>query len=252
MVFIGCLNYNNPQRNQNMRRQFQKCGIEEISHFYPGCSFDDPRIKALPNVSDHTKKCWSCMFGHLDMMQDFLLYSTDDYMICCEDDIMLDEAFKMKLDDIIPTIREKELDLILLGYLISYPILSEYNTNEFRYCGKHAYVDLENGEKIDYRFYEYGFEIWGTQMYMVSRSYAELLVYKYADGRWLMENYGKAQFSADWILTKESPTRQLIYPMLAIEDGKSEYEHEGQAEFHRLSHSVHVCANPIIHYLEEF
>jgi len=254
MVFIGCLNYNNQERYDIMIRQFEQCGMSEKSHFYSGCKLSDSRIQSLadiyPDINNHTKKCWSCMFGHLDMMRDFVQSSTEDYMICCEDDIILDRDFKNKLDDLMITVREKNIDLLLLGYLITYPILSEQDTNEFRYRGKHIYVDLEIGEKIDYRFYEYGFEIWGTQMYMVSRSYAEKMVQQYADGIWLLENYGKAQFSADWILTKESPSRQLIYPMLAIEDGKTTYEHEGQSEFHRLSHSVHICANRNINYID--
>jgi len=251
---IYVLNYKNQERQMIMDNQFKICGLDPI--FHPGCSFDDSRIQSLanqyPNITDHTKKCWSCMFGHLDMMRDYLDNSTtdSDYMICCEDDIILDADFKNKLGDLMVSVREKKIDLLLLGYLITYPLSFESNIGDFRYRGKHAYVDLETGEKIDYRFYEYGFEIWGTQMYMVSRAYAEKMVSKYGDGSWLMENYGKAQFSADWILTKESPTRQLMYPMLAIEDGKSVYDHEGQAEYHRLSHSVHIVANPTIHYLE--
>ena len=42
----------------------------------------------------------------------------------------------------------------------------------------------------------------------------------------------------DWSLTKLTTERALLYPMLAVEDGKGIYDHWGQGEYHRNSHTA--------------
>jgi hypothetical protein len=79
-------------------------------------------------------------------------------------------------------------------------------------------------------------------MYMLSRAQAQRIIEKYANGyadRFLANpNEVFPPFSADWTITKEG-NRRIVYPMLAIEDGKSNYDDEGQRIFHNSSHYVH-------------
>ncbi len=94
---IYCLNFNNPVRKASMLERFAKVGVEAIMH--PGVPLSDPRI-AGRGLVNHTQKCWSCMYGHLDMIREFL--NTDASVgIFCEDDILLDAGFKDKLEHII-------------------------------------------------------------------------------------------------------------------------------------------------------
>jgi len=117
--------------------------------------------------------------------------------------------------------------------LITYPM----NGGEIQ----SVYVNLQTAETTQYRYYTYE-DIWGTQMYMLSRGQAQQIVEKYANG------YADAflaspqtvypPFSADWTITKEGK-RRIVYPMLAIEDGLSTYDDEGQRQFHAAAHSAH-------------
>lgn len=223
MWSIHCLNYDNPVREKSMSERFQTVGITDFTMYY-GVSLSDPRID--PTKSENVKRCHSCMYGHLTMIEDFLNNHSSTYGIFCEDDILLDVDFKTKITGVIEDFEKQKLDVLLLGYLVT---------------------DVIDGDapyqRDQYKYYEYTMEsVWGTQMYMLSRKQARHIIDKYmrAESPTLYE-----PFSADWTITKEG-NRRIVYPMLAIEDGKSVYEDKGQARFHALAHSVHLNVSTYI------
>jgi GR25 family glycosyltransferase involved in LPS biosynthesis len=214
---IYCLNFNNPERKASMESRFKEIGIDDYV-MSPGVPLSDKRITV---TCEHTKKCHSCMYGHLDMIRNFLDNDSHPYGIFCEDDIMIDADFVNRINHVISDFEKQDLDIMLLGYLINHVIVG----------------DSPSFEGTIYKYYEYVPKtIWGTQMYMMTRKHARYIVNKY--GQQKMENLN-IPFSADWTITQEG-NKRIVYPMLAIEDGKTTYEHPGQAHFHQLSHSVHL------------
>jgi GR25 family glycosyltransferase involved in LPS biosynthesis len=251
-----------------MMARFAKVGVEAIMH--PGVPLSDPRI-AGRGLIDHTQKCWSCMYGHLDMIREFL--ATDAAVgIFCEDDILLDAGFKDKLEHIIGDFTADTLDgkssisllgnevplfcdTMLLGYLVNAPVTERTH----RLNAQSIYVDIDSGNSCTFKYFEYGMDVWGTQMYMLSRRQAQRLLNKYgfptgfapssvsyADEFLANPSAFELPFSADWTITKDCSKKYIVYPMLAIEDGLTSYDHDGQTEFHLLAHSAHVGASTYI------
>ena len=88
---LYCLNFKNEVRTESMKKRFS--GIDAVLH--PGVPISDPRI-AGRGLIPHTEKCWSCMYGHLDMIREFVEKDSRDYGIFCEDDIMIDANFNFR------------------------------------------------------------------------------------------------------------------------------------------------------------
>ena len=236
---IYCLNYENQTRRASMMSRFIKAGFTEDEFvLHKGTSISDKRISGR-GLINHTEKCWSCMYGHLDMMRDFI-NTTDEtykYGIFCEDDIMIDQDIKSRIEHVILDFDALSLDTLLLGYLITHQMNGPENMDR-----QSVYVDIQTAETTQYRYYAYG-DIWGTQMYMLSREQVGRILDKYADGYAdaFLANSSEVfpPFSADWTITKEG-NRRLVYPMLSIEDGKCSYDDEGQRHFHSAAHSAHI------------
>jgi GR25 family glycosyltransferase involved in LPS biosynthesis len=160
-----------------MKTRFEKVGVDAILH--PGVPIDDPRI-AGRGLIPHTEKCWSCMYGHLDMIREFLENDSRPYAILCEDDIMIDANFKSRLEHVIEDFDAMQLDTLLLGYLVTYPIVGDTNDGLPK-RRQSIYVDIDTADTTTFRYYDYG-DIWGTQMYMMTRTQAKKIVEKYANG----------------------------------------------------------------------
>jgi hypothetical protein len=71
-----------------------------------------------------------------------------------------------------------------------------------------------------YQYHHYPFDLWGTQMYVLSRKYAKNVIDTYSD---IFAYAEKAEIdktmhplSADWTITKNG-NRALLFPMLAFE-----------------------------------
>ena len=242
---IYCLNFANDLRKAAMMKKWAAVGVKAT--MFPGVPISDPRI-AGRNLIPHTEKCWSCMMGHLDMIRKYLEETGPEVgcAVFCEDDILIDADFRARLEHVIEDFANLELDTLLLGYLMSYPVVGETNDGHIK-LGHTYYIDMRTGNPTQYRYYEYG-DVWGTQMYMLSREQAARILIKYGDDyadRFLANPAGYTQFSADWSITKEG-RRALIYPMLAIEDGLSEYDDYGQKLFHQMSHNSHKGASSYI------
>jgi GR25 family glycosyltransferase involved in LPS biosynthesis len=221
---VYCLSYKNPVRRENMQRRFNKVGLHV--DFYNGV--DDER---LHNLDDKYRRVWSCMFGHLDMIYDFC-QSEREYGVFCEDDILVKRDIAAKLPYVARDMITYNLDVVLLGYLISF---SFYKTNHSDFRLVAGETDTSLGDE----YYEYPFNLWGTQMYMLSKKYAKQLLNKYYGDychRSLLDST-MIHFSADWTITKDGRRAALARP-LAIEDNSCSYEDPGQADLHRNSHTV--------------
>lgn len=242
---IYCLNYANQTRFDAMFDKWHITGVKAT--MFAGVPTTDPRI-AGRGLGAHTAKCWSCMIGHLDMIRTYLEETGPEVgcAVFCEDDILIDADFGARLDHVIDDFVELGLDTLLLGYLTMYPVVGDTNAG-YPKLGYSHYVDVSSGQATQYNYYDYG-DIWGTQMYMLSRAQAERILEKYGGDygdRFLANPEGHRQFSADWTITKEG-RRAIVYPMLAIEDGLSTYDDYGQSVFHRMSHESHKDASTYI------
>ena len=159
------------------------------------------------------------MYGHLDMIYQFYYQTDKPYGIFCEDDIYIHKDFKKSLDTIEKDLKKLQLDMLLIGYLV----INNTGNNQ-----KLINVDTE------LKYYTYNDELWGAQMYLLSRSYAKTLLDKYSNDyleRRLIDNNMKP-FSADWTITKDTKNRALLYPLIVVENGKKTYTHYGQQMFH--------------------
>lgn len=238
---IYCLNYANEERRQAMTEKWRAVGAHAT--MFAGVSVKDPRI-AGRGLCAHTEKCWSCMMGHLDMIRAYLEETGPEVgcAVFCEDDILIDADFRGRLEHVVADFVSLGLDTLLLGYLLTYPMMGTDGL-----VGQSCYVDVETARATQYRYYGYG-DIWGTQMYMLSREQATRILAKYGGDyadRFLANPAEHTQFSADWSITKEG-RRAIVYPMLAIEDGLSKYDDDSQRVFHRLSHEAHKGASTYI------
>ena len=228
-VEFYCLNYNNPERKERMKTRFETLDIS--CNFYHGVGKYDKRFEKITiNLP------YSCMYGHLDMIYHFYHHTDKPYGIFCEDDILIHKDFKQYLPKIMDDFQTLNLDVLLLGYLVTYNINQAY-TND---------MELKtNYEKEDfsYKYYNFANDIWGTQMYMLSRENAKRLLDKYAIGylEKVIEDSSLTPFSADHTITKDG-NRALLYPLLAIEDGTTIYDHYGQKMFHYNSYIINYVA----------
>ena len=238
---IYCLSYNNQERKNNMKNRFENLGLEYT--FYGGVNYQDPRIHA-----DSYKQCWSCMYGHLDMIKMFYSDKNVEFGIFCEDDILIHKNFKDIIPDVINDFKILNLDLLLLGYLATFKIQPYYNEFHLKENQSENNLLLEN-----YRYHNFPDDVWGAQMYMLSKNSAKKILDKYGDDSGYAErsqnNPDMTPFSADWTITKDG-NRALLSPPLIIEDGKSDLSHYGghygQYLFHKKSHELYYDPNYFI------
>lgn len=221
-----CVSYNSPERAATMRDRFQKIGAELNIH--GGVQMDDPRLQYTDDMG--TRRLWSVCYGHIDNMAAFL--KTDKkYGFTCEDDVHIHRELGNRMPEIQRHFDEMGLDILLLGYMTTFPILDWYSGYGFRYP-----FDPERG----YQYHNYPAGQWGIHLAMFSREYAQKVVDTYGGDfaqRTLSDNT-LGPFNPDWTITKLTQNRALMYPMMAVEDGKGTYDHWGQGEFHRESHKA--------------
>ncbi|NBQ48012.1 MAG: hypothetical protein EBU33_06115 [Sphingobacteriia bacterium] len=219
------LSYNNPQRKQRLQEQFAKENLH--IDIYDGVPFNDPRITCVPSGEKCNRRAWSCMWGHLDMIRQFL-DTTAEFGIFCEDDIVIRKKFAKFVPEVVSTFSRLGLDILLLGYLIPLKPISLKNNA--------GYLSLIE-EPITY--YRYDDQIYGTQMYMLNRSIAKRFLDTYTMEYALrtLKDTSLTAFCADMTLTKNG-NRALLYPMLAIEKveiNKPENVHE---TFHKKCYDI--------------
>jgi hypothetical protein len=221
-----CLSFQNPERKAAMENRFEKLGVDIF--MYPGVTFDDERIEGRI-LDHHTKRTWSFTYGHFDLIREFYFNSEKEYGVFCEDDIFIRKDFIEHLPKIINNFETMNLDLLLLGYLTQYTIDEN-----------HSGIYLKGPKSTsDHPFSYYNLPdfIWGAQMYMLSRKQAWELIGKYSPpyADISLTNHSMTPFNSDWTITKEG-NRALLYPMIALEDGKTKYLDGGQHNYHQECH----------------
>jgi hypothetical protein len=215
------------KRKNMMEEKFKKFDLPVLVH--QGVSTKDDRIQGR-NLCDAVQKTWSVQYGHLSMIHHFYHNTEDLVGIFCEDDILIDKKFKELLPIIIKDFCDMNLDVLLIGYMCSFQI------------DKYQHF-IKNLASTKYNYFTYPNDIWGTQMYILSRASAKEMLdkyyYDYADQT--IKNNSLTPFSADWTITKQSK-RALLYPLLCIEDlslSQQQYTNpnDGQYIFRLLCHN---------------
>jgi hypothetical protein len=211
---IYVINFNDEARRERMKTRFSKISIKEPWFVDPVFTTD----LRLDNDEIQHKRTCSIMLQHLDSLKHFLEQTDKEFCIVCEDDIHISKNFRKDLPEIIEQFVAMELDVLLLGYLSMYPIDTDTNAH---------FTPKSRSKK--YKYANYPDDLWGSQMYMMSRKHAKNILDKFGPEYILT---GELPYNPDWILTKTG-NRALIVPMLAVEEGDTKTDHGGQNEFHR-------------------
>jgi GR25 family glycosyltransferase involved in LPS biosynthesis len=233
---VYCLSYNNSERQQQMENRFKNLGVDYF--IYGGVNFSDERI-----AENSYKKCWSCMYGHLDMINMFYQDNSVEFGIFCEDDILIHKDFTKIMPNVIKDFNSLNLDILLLGYLLCHHVENlgdSFNTKSDKYSIKF--------EENEFKYYNYNNDLWGTQMYLLSKENAGKILEKYYNGYALetLNDNNLTPFSADWTITK-SGNRALIYPCLALETGVENYtNYDCQYYFHKSCFEFQFKSNTFI------
>jgi hypothetical protein len=130
-----------------------------------------------------------------------------------------------------------QLDVLLLGYLV----VEKIDSGDFigvKLKKNGIFSNEINQSK--YYIYTYPNEIWGAQMYMLSRENAKNLLDKYYVGYFQKTLLDKTltPFSSDWTITKDG-NAALLYPLLVIENNEKKYNDNGQCNLHYSCYQNH-------------
>lgn len=205
-----------------MLNRFNSIGLNVI--FTPEVDISDDRLKLVFH-----KRVSAIMLQHLDSIKHFYENTNFNNCIICEDDIHISKHLQTQIPIIVNEFNEMKLDVLMLGFLWPFKDLNS------RY-----FSSIKKGQ---FNYFTYNDDIWGTQMYMISRSYAEFLLNTY-NIQWCIENLDKP-YSPDWILTKNG-NRALIWPMLAVEEGVSKASENNQITYHQRCHDANFVSNIFI------
>lgn len=174
----------------------------------------------------------TCIDGHLVCLDKFLK-TGKEFGIVCEDDIHIRRDFLHELPIIVEQFKKLKLDILLLGYLLDYPLVH------------HQQQDSNLPMlAVPFSFHSYGSHLWGTQMYLITRSYAAQVLHNFGPASGYKQraaiNSSLTPHASDHIITKDTSQRALIWPMLAVEEGiiRSEIdtslpEYQTQNSFHQ-------------------
>jgi len=223
MLPIYVINFNDEIRKERMIKRFNTMDIK--LKFTPQVYQIDPRIPLYADIKVE-KRTWAIMLQHLDSIRDFYDNTNFSHCIVCEDDIMISKNFINDLPNILQNFNQLKLDILLLGYLLPFKL------NENPYF-----------KPKSYQYYNYPDDLWGSQMYLISRVYAKFLLDKYTI-EFALNNLDKP-YSPDWVITKNG-NKAMLYPMIAVEEGSTKTSHEGQNDFHKRCFEANYDANIFI------
>lgn len=227
---IYVISFKNPERKQRMINRFQSVGFNLI--FTPEVYKDDTRITSLSDKEKYNKidpRTWSIMLQHMDAIRDFYENTQSDLCIVCEDDIMISKNFKEEITTIIPIFNELKLDVLMLGFLLPFKI-EDYNWH-FPKVYSYSSESSNLSNVSSFNIHKYPNDVWGTQMYMISRSYAKFLLETF-DITYAYNNIETYPYSCDWIITKNG-NRALVYPIIALEEGVNLSDCYDQVDYHK-------------------
>ena len=225
LVKFYCINYKDENRREKMQDRWDLLELDLI--FVDPVETSDKRLDIVrekyPNIGLGLRD-WAIMMQHLDCLRDFLHTGMGEYAIICEDDIMVSKHLPNDLPEIIETYAKLELDVLLLGYLIPYKISDD----------NHYFPLKERNYK--YSYHGYPGDIWGSQMYMVSKKHAASLLQKYTVENAIL--FSDEPYSPDWTLTKYG-NRAVIYPMVALEEGDTKCNLDSEIDYHQRCFKMH-------------
>jgi hypothetical protein len=219
-----CINFKNEERKNRMKERFKKCGLEDNLIFTSPVYITDTRLNDIE--SDENKRNTAILYQHLDSLVHFVEKTNFEYCIVCEDDILIDINFKNKLPLFINYFEKLKLDVMLLGYLLPY----ELEMDSFLH--KQYFKQLETTD--EFSLHEYPDDLWGSQMYLVNRKYAQFLIKKY-----YIDKFNEKPLNPDWTITKDSNNRAMIYPLIALEEGINISDNQEQVEYHKQVYDIH-------------
>lgn len=213
MVVFYMINFNDNDRKTRMIGRFRSLGLD--LQFVTPVFENDSRIE---NTTLY-KRTSSIMLQHLDSIRHFYENTSADYCVVCEDDIYISKSLATDLPNIIDTFSKLQLDVLLMGYLFPYSLHGNWHFPVLRDTTKYCY-------------HGYPDDMWGSQMYMVSRKHAKYLLDTFTI-QFAVENLEKIHYNPDWTITKYGK-RAAISPMMAVEEGDEKSGHEGQSDFHKM------------------
>lgn len=222
-IYAYIVNYKNEERKTRMIERFKQFSIIPI--FIPGVEMSDHRLKDAP---DGCKRVWAIMLQHLDCIRHYYENFTSGYCIVCEDDIHLSKTLATDLLEIVPQFEKLHLDVAMLGYLMSFKI------DMTSHIHKQYFPVI--GDTKHFNFHKYPDDVWGTQMYLISRKYAQYVLETFTT-EYALKKIPPTNFSSDWIITKNG-NRALIYPMIAVEEGVNLSDNLDQNQYHRICHDI--------------
>ena len=226
-VSFYCINFNDATRRRKMIERFSNHDIQ-VEFVNPVYTTDERLNVGDGDGNDitHHKRTWSIMLQHLDSIQHFVENTDNNYLILCEDDILISKNLMKDLPDIIDNFEELKLDILLLGYLIHFKLDKNQPHPEFPV--------IKDTDGL-YTYYGFPYHLWGSQMYLINRKHAMFLLNKY-DINYALADLNRP-YNPDWTLTKDG-VHAMIYPMLAVEEGVTKTDHAGQNSFHQFCFDV--------------
>lgn len=212
MVVFYMINFNDDNRKKRMIDRFEYLNLD--------LQFVNPIYESDIRLSGTNlyKRTSSIMLQHLDSIRHFYENTSGKYCVVCEDDIFISKNLAKDLPEIIKNFEYLKLDVLLLGYLFPYSLHGNWHFPVLR--------DTKN-----YCYHGYPDDIWGSQMYMISRKHAKYLLDTFTI-EFAISNLEKIHYNPDWTITKYGK-RALISPMLAVEEGDEKSGHCGQSDFHK-------------------
>jgi len=229
------ISYKNPDRAARMNARFSKVGIPLT--FVNACGPDDPRIPK--DLDPGSARIWAITWSHLSMIRAFAEVADEGikYGIFCEDDILIRRDLPKLLPIVTSAFDAYNLDVLLLGYLQGH-LPCEIKFND-------GFSPPEGAPQV--AFLNFHDEVWGTQMYMMSKAHARDTLNYFTEDyakRSRSSGSGCAPFAADWTLTKRG-RRALVYPMMAVEEGFLDSDVPGHTDFHQACRALNY--DPAIH-----
>ena len=211
------INYKDEERREKIKHRFLSLNLSVF--FVDPVEITDPRIENVTVDISREKRTWAIMLQHIDSIRHFVEQTDAEYCVVCEDDIMISKNLVIDMPEFLEQYERLELDILLLGYLLSYSI-HDYNPH---FPLKH--------ETETYKYHGYPYDLWGSQMYLVSRRHAKVLIDRYTPEH-AIENLNITPFNPDWTITKFG-NKSIVCPMVAVEEGDTKANLDSEISFHR-------------------
>ena len=207
---IYIINCYNESRKKRMIDRFKHVDLMPTFNCFTDISGIEQKYHMTLTIHDKV------MLSHMNCIKKFY-ESNKPLGIICEDDIYIHKTLDKEIEKVTTFITNNQYDILLLGYLLNYKPPYHYHNL------------ITSFDK--YKVYDYNDELWGLQMYMITRKYAKYLLDNFPI-QWKFDNPKKA-WASDWIISKNGK-RAMIYPMLAVEEGDRICDNDSsQKRYHR-------------------